>query len=337
MNNTGASALLQKMPALEPPFRRQLPPMEDRLNAGLEPATPLLPATYRNRHTVRLVSADLRSFLECDLNIERLNSIHDWFWLVGFPTSPRALHYQRLKKREIIATEQMDLHLVWSTDRIFIKPLPRYLLCPHFWRQHICPYRHLYRTALGFMLSYVALIEREIDFGLATNNSLIPADVTWEGWLAFAEEIVMQTNSNFPESFQTPLESRVLVNPRFYYGELRLGRLNWVYRLASRNPRGYLTNSKTYGAYLRDNFNLLITFFTYTTIVLSAMQVGLSTEFLKGNLAFDKAAFAFTLFAILVPFAAIGAVTTILVVLFMVNLLRVLKIRGKRRRQGAGV
>lgn len=39
--------------------------------------------------------------------------------------------------REIIVTEGPRLHLVWIYDRVFIKPLPRYLLSYTFWSEHI--------------------------------------------------------------------------------------------------------------------------------------------------------------------------------------------------------
>lgn len=32
----------------------------------------------------------------------------------------------------------MDMHLVWTTGRIFIKPVPRFLLEPHFWEAYLC-------------------------------------------------------------------------------------------------------------------------------------------------------------------------------------------------------
>lgn len=284
--------LLQKdeLP-LEPPFRSNL------LAAGTGDGlmTPLLPATYRNRHhTVRLVSADVRSFLEHDLDVERLNCIHPWLWLVGLPTSPRPLHYQILKGRDIVVSEQLDLHLVWSPSRIFIKPLPRYLLSPDFWRSNLSPYPHLYRTALGFMLSYVALIEREVDHSIAINNGLLPKEVTWPGWMGFAEEVMLmsaQSNaylSEPPPSSLSSFDPHTPVNPRFFYGELRIGRLNWIYRILLGQPRGYQSGCTTYAAFVRDNVNSLITLFAYITIVLSAMQVGLATPWLSNDYAFVR-------------------------------------------------
>jgi hypothetical protein len=343
------SHLSQKKTALEPPFRCELLNTVEALpGLSSEPGTPLLPATYRTRHhQVRLVSSDINSFLECDLDVHRLNAIHSWLWLCGLPTSPRALHYQRLKSRDIVHAEQFDLHLVWSagsTNRIFIKPLPRYMLSPQFWREHLCPSINLYRTALGFLLSYVALVERQADFNIAINTGLIPSELTWSGWLVFAEEVVntsAQSNAYFsdffePQAFST-LDAHVPVNPRFYYGELRLGRLNWISRIVQGTPRGYFSNCTTYGSFMRENVNSLITLFAYTTIVLSAMQVGLTTQFLESNYAFGMAAYVFTLFALLVPLAAIAAILMIILVQFVVNLVRTVKIRRMRRRQGAGV
>lgn len=326
---------------LEPPFRKEL---LERISAaeGPDPVTPLLPATYRNRHhMVRLVGADIGAFLECEFDVHRLNRIHKWLWLVGLPTSPRPLHYQRLKKREIVIAEQLDLHLVWSPTRIFIKPLPRFLFSPRFWQHHICPCDHVYRTALGFLLSYVALIEREVDFNIATKDGLIPADITWPGWLDLAQEIVLTSshaNSYLSETSKlSSLEPHIPVNPRFYYGELRVGRLNWIYRIALGKPRGYLSGCTTYGAFIRDNVNSLITLFAYTTIVLSAMQVGLATQWLAEDYAFGMASYVFSVFAILAPLSAIVVVVFVFLVVFTINLLRTLRIRKKRVQSGAGV
>jgi hypothetical protein len=194
------------------------------------------------------------------------------------------------------------------------------------------------------LISYVALIEREADFQLAVTHGLIPMEITWPGWLALVEEVVQASSrtssfmseSSMPSSFSLS-ESHVPVNPRFYYGELRLGRLNWIYRLVCGKPRGYMSGCTTYGAFARDNINSLITLFAYTTIVLSAMQVGLATQWLAQDYAFGMASYVFSVFSIVAPLVAIAGIFMILLLLFTLNLLRTLRIRGKRRRQGAGV
>lgn len=332
---------------LDVPFHTAVLQTVDISGDSSQSKVPLLPATYRSKHAIRSVRRDVHGFLNVELNVERLNCVHKWLWLVGLPTTPRPLHYQVVKKREIVVTEQLDLHLVWSSSSsssIFVKPLPRFLLCPAFWRIHVCPHPYLYRTALGFLLSYVALIEREVDYNMAVNHGLLPKEITWPGWLELVEEIVCTSSQAksylvdpSPTSSTTSLEHRVPVNPRFYYGELRLGRLNWIYRVVMGSPRGYLSGCTTYGAFMRDNINSLITLFAYTTIVLSAMQVGLATEYLANDHSFGMASYVFSIFSILAPLACIVGILGIISMMFVINLTRTLKIRTSRRRQGAGV
>ncbi|KAH8768403.1 hypothetical protein F5883DRAFT_554515 [Diaporthe sp. PMI_573] len=145
---------------------------------------------------------------------------------------PRPLHYQLVVGREVFVTEQMDMHLVWTTGRIFLKPIPRFLLEPRFWTEYLsadedvgsqntaweCE-RGLRKRALGFLFSYAALISHESDFLVAKDKHLLPREVNWSGWRAFVEEL--DTEHIYPD-----------VDPRFYYGELRLGRLNKIYRLS---------------------------------------------------------------------------------------------------------
>jgi hypothetical protein len=308
---------------------------------------PLLPATYRRKYKIELVGSDIGAFLNVELNVERLNEVHQWLWLVGLPTAPRPLHYQVMKKREIVVTEQLDLHLVWSastSSSILIKPLPRFLLCHEFWRTQICPRPHLYETALGFLLSYVALIEREVDYNLALLNGLIPREITWARWLTLVNEVLCASaqakhidKDAATSSSVGLLGARACVNKRFHYGELRLGRLNWIYRLTMGEMRGYLSGCTTYAAFMRDNVNSLITLFAYTTIVLSAMQVGLSTEPLAQNYSFGMASYVFSVFSILAPLACIVAVLGVIGMIFVMNLVRTLRIRRQKRRQGVKV
>ncbi|CAI6337527.1 unnamed protein product [Periconia digitata] len=326
-------------PVLETPFWTDtLSPKED----GRIPV-PLLPATYRNKeHEVHIVGSDPYHFLENDLDVARLNRIHKWLWLVGLPGSPRPLHYQILKKRAIVLTEQMDLHLVWSPSRILIKPLPRYLLSPQFWQTNLCPHPSLYRIALGFLLSWVALIEKESDFKLAMLNGFLPDDMTWSGWLVVAGEVMLK-----PTPFRTRLsehrtigviiDNKEIVNNRFLYGELRVGRLNWIYRFGLGQLRGYLSSCTTYASFVQENVNSLIALFAYATIVLSAMQVGLGTSYLADSEVFDTASSVFTLFSIFAPLAAIVGILLVLAVFILFNLFHMIKKQTRRRLQRDGV
>lgn len=319
----------------------------------------ILPATYRTKnHKVRLVSTDILSFLTRELDLERLDCIHKWISVAGLPTQPRPLHYQILKRRDIVLAEQLDLHLVWSPTRIFIKPLSRYLLSSEFWRCHICLNRPIYQVAIGFLLSWVALIERETDYKIAVDKGLIPREISWPSWLLLAEEVMLSSEqlTTSASELLTPVGSsdQVSVHRRFFYGELRVGRLNWIYRLTKLQFRGYWSGCTTYGgksispyiqlylkfkltviAFLRDNVSALIAVFAYATIVLAAMQVGLATPFLAEDYAFGMASYVFSVFAILGPLAAVGAIFVVIVVFFILNVLHMLRLRRRQAKQSA--
>ncbi|RYO22015.1 hypothetical protein AA0113_g12779 [Alternaria arborescens] len=73
-------------------------------------------------------------FLQDDLWSDDLKRIAPRLWIMTTTSSANVnpLHHQRVKGREIIVTEDPRLHLVWIHDRIFIKPIPRYLLSHTF-------------------------------------------------------------------------------------------------------------------------------------------------------------------------------------------------------------
>ena len=53
------------------------------------------------------------------------------------PMPPRPLHYQIVLQREITICKKMDMHLTWGNGRIFLKPIPRFLLSPAIWETHL--------------------------------------------------------------------------------------------------------------------------------------------------------------------------------------------------------
>ena len=230
---------------------------------------------------------------------------------------PRALHLQRIKMREICPTEQMDLHLTWSPKRMYIKPIPRFLLDARFWEEYLCGNPWLYECAMGFLLSYTALVQHESDFWIAKDAHLLPEEVTWHQWFLLVRQLLNCRNlSN--------------INKRYIYGELRLGRLNMIYRLRLGKSRGYMSKSTTYGDFFRDNVNSLITLFAYTTIALSAMQVGLSTTYSDDNGAFQRASYGFAIFSIIAPLFSVAAMLALLIGLVINNLIATLRYRRQR-------
>lgn len=80
------------------------------------------------------------------------------------------------------------------------------------------------------------------------------------------------------------MEEWRLMERRYQYGELRLGRIHWVYRIRyGQFTRGYNFGYDRYGDFFSENFGWLIGIFAYISVVLSAMQVALASDRLKGN------------------------------------------------------
>lgn len=278
-------------------------------------SVPLLPASYRTpEDNIGVPRHDVFTYLSRELNVERLNNVHTWLRIVGRPMPPRALHRQKMMFREIVITEQMDLHLVWSGKQIFVKPVPRFLLDIEFWGDRC----QLYRCALGFLLSYAALISYESDYAIAQEERLLPREVTWSLWVSLVEQLLDRRNLTN-------------INKRYVYGELRLSRLNQIHRFREgKLIRGYLYRYNQYSVFFRANFRQLITIFAYITIVLSAMQVGLATTKLQDNERFQQAAYGFTVFSILAPLIALGIAAFLFVLLFVANLIATLMYRKQR-------
>ncbi|EJP61156.1 uncharacterized protein BBA_09902 [Beauveria bassiana ARSEF 2860] len=274
----------------------------------------LLPASYRKESgDLAAAGQHVTACVEEELDLRRLTSIQGWLWVAGMPLPPRALHHQLLLGREIFVTEQMDMHLVWTTGRMFLKPVPRFLLEPAFWVRYLaceecgcspdtntanhaiarteCRRPRLRQRALGFLYSYAALLSHESDFRIAQEKHLLPTDITWCGWRILVEQL--DTEHIYPH-----------IDRRFIHGELRLSRLNKIYALSRTPMRGYMARWDRYGAFFHDHFAWLASAIVYIAIVLAAMQVGLATESLGHSKVFQSASYGFTVFSILGPLIA---------------------------------
>jgi len=302
-----------------------------------EPLSSLLPASYRTKWDDLAAGAQhVAACIEKELDLQRLNKFSGWLWVAGRPMPPRPLHHQLLLSREIFVTEQIDVHLVWTTGRIFLKPLPRFLLDKRFWAQHLscmqgcvcsgkvdlpnaheCERRRLRKCALGFLFSYAALITHESDFYIARAKHLLPPEVKWLHWRTFVEQL--DTEHIYPK-----------INVRFLYGELRMSRLNLLLILHRSSIRGYMSRWQQYSSFFGDNLAVLVSGTVYIAIVLTAMQVGLATKVLAENDAFQSASYGFTVFAIVGPLTSAGFIVFIFCCIFINNWL--VAVAYKRRR-----
>lgn len=268
-----------------------------------------LPASYRRRdRTGSSLDVASPAYVKDDLDVTRLNEIHDWLWLAGLPMPARPLNYQRVRSRRIVVCEQTDLHLVWAPGYIFLKPLPGYLLDASFWRDHIMQdEQHLYPLALGFLRSYIALIQYPSDFAIAKDQGLLPAEtLNWDLWVEIVTNILRQ--------------ERPTVNKRYVYGELRLSRLNKI-SWARGKLRGYHLPYQTYGEAFHANTTAIAGAVVYMVLVLTAMQVGLATRHLSESAAFHDASYVITMLTIFAPLGSIAFLTFLIIAYTCINFL----------------
>ena len=296
-----------------PSEQRNLP----RPDIGSDPdrIAQLLPASYTTDGVhLRASSLDVGECLRKELDLRKLNNLDNYLWLAGQFGLPRPLHQQYLQGREVCITEAMDMHLLWTSGKLFVKPCPRFLLDPQFWTRYLrcgpdvhCTIENgacrvhpeLWKTALGFLFSYTGLIRYPSDFKIAKDLHLLPGEVEWLAWVHFVQQLNDRPDIN----------SRI--NPRFCHGELRLNRLNTLHQLLRDHSHGYSTRWYQYSTFFSDNFAWLAGATVYIAIVLTAMQVGQATEQLGGNPAFLSATYGFAVFSILGPLLA-GATVVVL-------------------------
>jgi hypothetical protein len=187
------------------------------------------------------------------------------------------LHRQRVKRRTIIVTEDPKLHLVWIYDRIFIKPLPRYIGSHVFWKDHLSvkagdESREAYtrRAALGFLRTYYHLIKHESDFRIAQDPSLclVPTTVTWEQFCDFTSSLADIADKD--------------VSPRYAYGEIRLTRLNFYAPLLLGKSHFQKVDYQ-YGAYFARFYAPILFVIGVVSVILSGLQVITSVESEAGS------------------------------------------------------
>lgn len=263
------------------------------------------------------VGKDTHVYLETDLYTPRLDKIYSFLWLAGLPRPARPLHRQNLLRRTIYPTENPDEHLVWHDASIFIKPMPAYLLDYEFWEQEICNDATLYGSAYGLLVSYVWLLRHKSDLRIASGAGLLPTDIDWNDWVAFVTSLNIRLDSTaFCEA-----------NHRYRYGELRLTRLNTLYRLGLAGFSlqnviyGFMSGSLRYTTFFERNFGWILAVFVYVTVILSAMQVALATDRFINSAHFQQFSYGLALLSIAFVLAAVAVMLFVWWSLFWFHLL----------------
>ena len=280
---------------LSPPFSRQLALSTQLLKLPSEGASTQSPTTATQLDTEELIDhipgepgvdlgyTSVHDFLSSEFNTPVLDELYQHLWSVarrsGHSIDP--LNRQRVNGRDILATDDPSLHLVWHRHRIYVKPMPLCLLNHDFWATYLASTAEKESTAtsrrmsssaepmfdgriaLGFMRSYALLIRHHLDFVLAREAHLFPEDFDWIQW------------SKFITHFRH-IEDDEVAN-RYHYGQLRLSRLNWavrIFRPSSAQTKWFYTIPHfSVNEYLERATAPLIFGFATLSLVLSSMQV----------------------------------------------------------------
>lgn len=240
-----------------------------------------LPDKLPGHPQTMLTPSDLLDFLRADLTTPDLDRFSPWLWLVATQDSAHisSLTHQVVRGREITITENPELHLVWHDKRIFVKPLPPFLLSYDFWSACFgatsWPDKDkgaIYRAAIGFLRSYRYLIRYPSDFALAVDKGLLPVDCNSPSEDE-AQKISYPSFITFINTFVPPNVSDAIVSGRYQYGDLRLSRLNFWAKFIL----GRFAFSKAYGnydAYFSRFYGPLLFLFGVLSILISSVQLG---------------------------------------------------------------
>ncbi|KAJ9644079.1 hypothetical protein H2199_003947 [Coniosporium tulheliwenetii] len=220
-------------------------------------------------------SIRIKQFLIKELWAQDLEAIAPHLWVMSTPSSANInpLHRQKVKGRDIIVTEDPRLHLVWISDRIFIKPIPKYILSHAFWEMFLLSRSsplgdcvdQVRKAAKGYLRTYRLLIQHESDFIIAQQDHLrlVPKDVDWTDFCSFLSDLDRIEDAD--------------VSGRYCYGELRLSRLNLYAPLLLRKFHFEQVHGQ-YGDYFARLYGPILFIFAVVSTILNAMQVEMAAE-----------------------------------------------------------
>ncbi|KAL9609475.1 MAG: hypothetical protein Q9167_005760 [Letrouitia subvulpina] len=298
------------------------------LSRADDPQNTRLPSQPR----IQLNSPELLSYVSQDLQTAELDSFAPYLWLLSTPsyTNISPLHHQLIKGRTIVLTEDPQLHLLWIYDRIFVKPVPEYLLSHAFWefcfgghgdtKASLSPEvnEKVFKAACGFLRSWALLIRYRSDFAIAVKDgeggSLLPKSDSSGSEQSGGTRITYEAFCDFIAPFAEMGDDQV--SPRYKYGEIRLSRLKIWSKIFMRSFH-FEQFYGQYGAYFSRFYGPLIFLFGVLSVVLSAMQVelGVSTGRMEAGswVVFKSVCRWFSIVTILLVAASTFVLLTLLI------------------------
>ena len=289
---------------MEPPFS-----VHHQLSIDFDNVLPHQRASQKLPGYPRILLGDrnrLLQFLEKEFHSPDLEHISDKLWWMTKQDSSNIspLHRQLVKRRTLVITEDPKLHLVWINDRIFVKPLPRYLTSYYFWRDYLGDGARaatdsriisIRKAALGYLRTYFYLIQSESDLRIAQDTSLqlVPPGITWEQFCDLTTELDKIDNAQ--------------VSGRYAYGEIRLTRLNFYAPLLLRKAH-FQRVEYQYKEYFALFYGPILFAAGLASVLLSGFQVAVAVQ--ESDSALNNAALLRTAFwssfAIMLCFCAVG-------------------------------
>lgn len=152
------------------------------------------------------------------------------------------------------------------------------------------------------------LIQHASDLSLAHELGLVSKKVEWKPWRDFRTAFIASISPG-------PIP-RTPMNKRYEYGELRLGRLDYIYRCSFRDTT-YFTTHREYSTYFREYIAAGITLFAFVAVALTAMQVVVGMEGVPHALIATLYRFSIVILFVVAVFSA--AVSLMFAIMFAIN------------------
>ncbi|KAK3297797.1 uncharacterized protein B0H64DRAFT_473857 [Chaetomium fimeti] len=326
-----------------PPSDPGTPNHESQATPSDDAFTSSLPTIFIDPSSERILptTSHIQTFLHSDLSFTKLDRAYRHLWWAGRQFPARPLHRQVHELgRAVALTSRADLHLVWCprTRRLFVKPLPAYLLSHACWARRLSgggggggADGELEASARGFLLSYIWLVRDELDWAVARDARLLPDGVSWVAWRGFVEAVVRGGGLD--------VNGLVGVHRRFHYGELRVNRLDHLYRFGYRLDgqqllRGYGgLLSPSYSDFFRKRFGWIIIAFAFCNTVLSALQVGLAADPLRPSKALQDVSSGIVVLSLVVLAVTVVVIFVLYFGLFLFFLVKTLRNTAAREQK----
>lgn len=269
----------------------------------------------------------ISTYLQIELISSKLNKFSPYLWLIATQNSSHisSLTHQIVRGRNLIITERPDLHLTWIYNRIYLKPIPKVLLSHAFWEcflveDELSSSKQLIEAANGYLRSYSHLIRHRSDFVIAREKGLIPRRTSYSRLTGF-----LQKFEEIPDSE---------VSPRYHFGELRVGRLNFWFKIIFRHWAFQKVHGD-YASYFARFYGPFLFAFSVLSVLLSAMQVLLQARSLEPG-AVVTLGHGFSVFAMVVVAVVIAAFVAIFLMLVLREVVfACADLKRKRKLKGA--